>query len=403
MKKPKNYYYQILGVSENASEKEIKETWNKWVFKNHPDRTISVLREELKREPTEEEIKQKKAELTEKMKEVGQAYETLSNSQKRAIYDQQQSGGFFNQGTSGKHWETGSEEDIFSNIFSGFPGFEDIFKRSRRETRARTGRTQAGEKISISLDLSFKESVFGVKKKKKIDLKKVCPSCRQTGAHSLNDIETCLSCNGLGSKSAYRETIFGTVRSQVTCSKCHGTGQKIKKPCSLCKGEKFIIQETEKEFEVPSGIKPNHSYLYSEIGNDGWHGGKRGDVEVLFKVKENDYFKRKGNDIYVDLPVSFAEAVNGSEVEVLTLEGIKKIKLPAGTQSGEYLKSKGKGCFTGINETTRGNFYICLQVRVPQAGEFSSEDCKLLQKICERNDWNPNRDFIKKVHNIIEE
>lgn len=124
---------------------------------------------------------------------------------------------------------------------------------------------------------------------------------------------------------------------------------------------------------------------------------------MLFQVKENSYFKRKGNDIYVDLPVSFAEAANGSTVEVLTLEGVKKITLPMGAQSGEHLISKGKGCFKGINKTTRGDFYICLQVKIPSKGEFKAEDRKLLQEICEKNDWNPNRDFIKKIRSAEEE
>src|SRR4051794_17645873 len=131
------------------------------------------------------------------------------------------------------------------------------------------GRPQPGEKISINLNLNFKESIFGAKKKKKMELNKACPSCRQTGANSPNDIATCLNCNGLGLKSAYRETIFGNVRSQITCSECGGMGQKIKKACMLCKGKKFILQTVEKEFEIPPGTEPNHSYIYPEMGNDG--------------------------------------------------------------------------------------------------------------------------------------
>jgi molecular chaperone DnaJ len=160
---------------------------------------------------------------------------------------------------------------MFSNIFRDFPDISDIFGPRRRETHSesRSGRSQAGEKISITINLNFKESIFGAKKRKKIELNKACPSCRQTGAHSPNDIVTCLNCNGLGLKSAYRETIFGNVRSQVTCPECRGVGQKIKKVCILCKGEKFIPQGVEKEFEIPPGIEPNRSYIYPEMGNDG--------------------------------------------------------------------------------------------------------------------------------------
>src|SRR6266498_2455956 len=193
MKKEKNYYYQVLGVDKKASQKEIEAARNKCNFENHPDRTVSILKAELKREPTEQEIEKKRAELTKKTQEINEAYEVLSDPQKRTIYDQQQSGDFFNQNSSGHQWSN-SEEDIFSDIFRNFPGMEDIFgepRRNRSYSETRVGRPQAGEKISISLNLSFKESVFGTTKKKRIELNKACPSCRQTGANSPNDIETC--------------------------------------------------------------------------------------------------------------------------------------------------------------------------------------------------------------------
>jgi molecular chaperone DnaJ len=222
--------------------------------------------------------------------------------------------------------------------------------------------------------LTFKESVFGTKKDVTLNLQKVCTNCRQSGAHSPNDIQECSSCQGTGTVNAIQRTVLGTIRTQITCSRCQGEGRKIKRKCEKCKGTKFISKQETIPFVIPVGVKSGERLRYKGIGNDGWYGGERGDIYIIIKVKENPYFQRKGNDIHVNLPISFLDAILGGKVKAITLEtkvqngivkDLEEVEIPAGSQHGDYLIRRGRGCYLETNRSVRGDLYICLQVKFP--------------------------------------
>lgn len=380
----KKKYYDILGVSENASETEIKSAYRKLTLRWHPDRWASKPEKE-------------KQQAEEKMKEINQAYEVLSNPEKRGNYDRYGSAEGFAQGPPES--EFGRGEDFFKDIFNTFFGGGDDYSRQRAHTGDRT-RPQAGSDILVNVSLSFKESVLGVKKKKTLELEKICGVCRQTGAASRSDIIECPTCQGRGIVNTIQRTVLGAIRTQVICSRCQGEGKIVKKKCRECGGKKFVTQAETIELNIPRGINPEKKLRYQGIGNDGWYGGERGDIYVAIKIKENSYFQRKNNDIHVNLPVSFLDAILGSVVEVITLEGLEKISLPVGSQNGDYLTLRSRGCYLGINKSARGDFYIWLQIKLPKKVTLATE--RILRNIQKETSWNPNQDFIEKNKDIID-
>ena len=246
----KKSYYDVLGVSENASEEEIKKAYRKLALKWHPDR-----------HPPE-----KRVEAEEKFKEIGQAYEILSNPEKRRSYDQYGSENPFGQSSSAGGF--GQGESIFKDIFDTFFGRGTDYSGQESYSKSQT-RIKKGSDIEIDLVLTFKESVLGVEKKISIELEKVCNSCRQTGAASVSDIVVCPTCQGRGVINTIQRTILGIIRNQVTCSLCQGSGKKIKKKCWHCGGKKFTKQKEIIELSIPCGSPPDKQLRYQGIGNDG--------------------------------------------------------------------------------------------------------------------------------------
>jgi len=246
----KKSHYDILEVPKDASEEEIKKAYRKLALKWHLDR-----------HPPE-----RKAEAEEKFKEIGQAYEVLSNPEKRRNYDQYGSENPFGQNASAGGFRQG--ESIFKDIFDTFFGREAEYSGQESYSGNQT-KTQAGNDILIDLTLTFKESVLGVKKKISIDLEKACSICRQTGAATLSDIVDCPACRGRGVINTIQRTILGTIRNQVTCSQCQGSGRKIKKKCGYCGGKKFTKQKEIIELSIPRGVQPEKRLRYQGIGNDG--------------------------------------------------------------------------------------------------------------------------------------
>jgi molecular chaperone DnaJ len=381
----KKNYYDVLGVSKNASEAEIKSAWRKLTLKYHPDRWVN-----------KSETEKKQAE--EKMKEINQAYEVLSNPEKRQNYDRYGNAEGFAQGPPEGGFGRG--EDFFKDIFDTFFGGGGDHSGRRTYSEDRT-RPRAANDILINITLSFKESVLGVRKKVVLELERACNACQQTGAASRSDIGECPTCQGRGVVNAIQRTVLGAIRTQITCSSCQGEGKIIKKKCRECGGKKFVTQKETIELNIPRGIQPEKKLRYQGIGNDGWYGGARGDIYVAIKVKENPYFQRKSDDIHIKLPISFLDAILGSTVEVITLEGVEKISVPAGTQNGDHLTLRNRGCYLGINKTARGNFYIWLQVKLPKKITPATE--RILCNLQQETSWNPNRDFIEKNKDIIDQ
>ncbi|WNE40312.1 MAG: Chaperone protein DnaJ [Mycoplasmataceae bacterium] len=375
----KKDYYDILGVGRKATEAEIKTAYRKLALQWHPDKNPN-----------------NKAEAEEKMKEVNQAYEVLGDSVKRQNYDRYGSAEGFGSGTG----DFGRGESVFEDIFSTFFGGResDYFNQGTRSREK--NHPQTGTDILINVNLTFKESILGVKKKVILELEKACTSCQQTGAASQNDIIECSICQGRGVVNTVQRTVLGAIRTQVACSHCQGEGKTIKKKCPECKGRKIVNQKEFIDLNIPRGINPEKKLRYQGIGNDGWYGGAKGDIYVTIKVKENSYFQRKDNDVHINLPISFLDAILGNSVEIITLEGLEKISIPSGSQNGEHLVLRGRGCFLGVNKNNRGNLWIWLQVKLPKKITPSSE--MILRGLQKETNWNPNHDFIEKNKDVFD-
>lgn len=386
----KKDYYDVLGIKKTASENEIKTAYRKLALKWHPDRWVNSSGEE-----------KKKAE--EQMKEVNQAYGVLSDKKKRQNYDRYGSEQPFSQQSRGgfEGFNSGASASFFEDILDSF-GFGN--ERGFRQTKTQTNQEvepRPGQDLNFSIPLTFRESVLGTKKKISFEVERACLDCKQSGARSPTDIIECSNCRGQGIVNVIQRTIFGTVRTQTTCSNCRGQGKIIKKKCERCEGQKFIIQKETMEINIPRGIQPDQKIRYQGVGNDGLYHEKKGDIYITIKVRENSYFQRKGNDIHVSLPISFLDAILGKEVDLITVEGIEKISVPTGTQISDYFILPNRGCYLGINKSSRGDFYIWWKVRLPKSVTLETKE--ILQNIQEKTNWDPNREFIKKNRHLLEE
>lgn len=375
--KKKKSYYEVLGVSSASSDEEIKKAYQKLAFKWHPDRNQNNRKE-----------------AEEKMNELNEAFSVLGNSESRKKYD------YFGE-------TQGGEED-FSQDFSGFQDssffdFEKIFdfftggERSRGSSSTKT----QGEDITLEISLTFKEFIFGVVKSVVFKKKKACTYCKQTGAYSTSDIIVCSFCQGRGIINVSQRVGFGGgyARIQKTCDKCFGEGKVIKQKCSFCLGKKLIVVSESINLEIPRGVQLETNYKYPNLGNEGSLGGKKGDLWVNFKIKENPYFQRKNFDIHVIVSISFLDAILGNTVEVVTLEGIEKVSLHSGTQTESLTKLSGRGCYLGVGREGRGDFYIWWRVEVPKV---VNEECRrILTNLKDKMDWDSNKDFVKKNRDVI--
>lgn len=382
-------YYEILGVSEDASQDEINKAYRKLSFKWHPDFLARKSKEE-------------KEEANKKMAEINQAYEVLKDEKKKKYYDNfgdsSDSKGF--GGGFGESSSNSDIEDILQNFFGFNSGSRSAgnsgYSQRENHYKSKENRQKSPDDILISINLSFRESVLGIEKEVDIPLKRSCLKCNQKGYESFSDVVVCPNCRGSGSVF----TSIGFFQMNTSCSRCFGTGQFVNKKCSVCSGRLFINRREKIKINIPRGIQLDKRIRYQGVGNDGIN-SKRGDVYVDVKIEKHSYYYRKGNDIYTDLPISFLDAILGSIVEVITLEGIEKIIVPKGTQNNDYVVINNKGCYLGINKSSRGNFYIIFQIKIPR--NLSEWSRNLLQdlKINTEKSWNPNRDFIEKNKNIL--
>ena len=311
-------YYDRLGVSKDASQDEIKRAYRKMSKKYHPD---------INKEPGAEE----------KYKEVQEAYETLSDDQKRAAYDQYGPDGA-NAGFGGQGGFGGFDGG------AGFGGFEDIFSSFFGGGASRNPNApRQGDDLQYRVNLSFEEAVFGAEKEVHYNREATCKTCSGSGAKPGTSPVTCGRCHGQGVINVDTQTPLGVMRRQVTCDVCHGTGQEIKDPCQTCHGTGHEKQSHKVSVKIPAGVETGQQIRLAGQGEAGFNGGPYGDLFVIINVNPSDKFTRDGSTIYYTLNISFVQAALGDTVEVPTVHGNVEMTIPAGTQTGKTFRLKGKG------------------------------------------------------------
>ncbi len=312
-------FYDRLGVSKDASQDEIKRAYRKMSKKYHPD---------INKEPGAEQ----------KYKDVQEAYETLSDEQKRAAYDQYgpdgaNSGGFGGQGFGG-----------FDGAGAGFGGFEDIFSSFFGGGATRNPNApRQGDDLQYRVELDFEEAIFGTEKEVRYNREATCHTCDGSGAAAGSHPETCSRCHGAGVINVDRQTPLGMMRSQVTCDVCHGTGQEIKNPCPTCHGSGHERQAHTVTVKIPAGVETGQQVRLQGQGEAGTNGGPYGDLYVMITVRPSKEFERDGSTIYYTLDITFVQAALGDKVEVPTVHGDVELSIPAGTQTGKTFRLRGKG------------------------------------------------------------
>ena len=334
----KRDYYDVLGVSKGANEDEIKKAYRKLAKKYHPDANPG--------DKTAEE----------KFKEVNEAYEVLSDTQKRAQYDQFGHAAF-EQGMGGGGGFYGGADFDMSDIFSMF-GFGG-------GSAARRNGPMRGRDVNITIQISFEEAVFGCKKDIQVNVTDTCDTCHGTGAKPGTHAETCRKCNGTGQERVVQQSIFGTMQTTRTCSACRGTGKTIKDPCPSCRGTGFVKKNKKYEITIPKGIDHGQTIRLSGKGEAGINGGGYGDLLVTVYVKPHTYFVRKGMDIYSDKTISFTEAILGGEITINTIYGEEKYTVKPGTQPNTVITLKNCGVPSLRNEKIKGNQVVTLKVSIP--------------------------------------
>jgi len=363
----KRDYYEVLGVSRNANDDEIKKAYRKLALQYHPDRNPG------------------NKEAEEKFKEAAEAYEILSNKEKRARYDQ-----FGHAGLEGQFSGGGmSMDDIFSqfgDIFSsfGFGGFGGF--GSSRGTRRHVNR---GGDLRVKVKLNLKEVNDGVKKKIKVNKYVTCPECHGSGAENGSASETCSTCNGTGEITRITQGIFGRMQTSSVCPTCGGEGKIIKKKCTHCRGEGVVKGEDLIELEIPAGVEDGMQLKVRGKGNMGAHNGVPGDLIILVEEEKNNELERDGSNLIYNLFISFPQAALGCQVDIPTVDGKARIKIAAGTQSGKILRLKGKG-LPILNSYGRGDLLININVWTPK--KLSKEESSILENLLNSNNFKPTPD-----------
>jgi molecular chaperone DnaJ len=338
----KRCYYEVLQVTKTASEAEIKKAYRKLAMKFHPDRN-----------PDDPEAE-------EKFKEINEAYDVLSDPQKRAAYDQFGHAGVDGSaggGGGGFGGGFGDFSDIFGDIFGG--GF-------------RRG-PEPGNDLQYELSISLEEAVKGTKVDIRIPTKEICEACHGTGAEPGTEVETCPTCGGQG-QVRVQQGFFAVAQ---TCPTCHGTGKKIKTPCKVCHGEGYVHDTKTLSVNIPAGVDTGDRIRLQGEGEAGEPGAPNGDLYVRIRVKRHPIFERDGNTLYCELPISFTKVALGGTIEVPTLDGKAELKIPAGTQSGQRFKLTGKGV-KSVRSSRVGDLIVQVNVETPV--KLTSEQKELLEK-----------------------
>lgn len=354
----KKDYYEILGLQKGASEDDIKKAFRKLAIQYHPDKNKG----------------DKEAE--EKFKEINEAYQVLTDPEKKAQYDQfgtTDFNGGFGAGFDGgfDFSDIGGFGDIFDSFFGG--GFSG--------RRRRTG-PERGADIEYTLNLTFEEAVFGVEKEISIHRNETCETCKGSGSKPGTSPKTCDKCGGTGQMRTQRNTPLGSFVSMSTCDKCGGKGKVILEPCSNCRGAGKERKHRKITVNIPAGVDTGNVLPLRGQGEHGANGGPPGDLYINIKVASHQIFKRKGFDIYIDAHISFAKAALGTELKVPTVDGEVKYQVPAGTQPGTVFRLKGKGV-PRVNSAGRGDQYVNVVVDIPK--NLNEKQKELLRQFMEQS------------------
>lgn len=352
----KRDYYEVLGVSKNASDSELKSAYRKLAKKYHPD------------------INPGDKEAEAKFKEASEAYAILSDADKRRQYDQFGHAAFeggAGGGAGGFDFSGMDMGDIFGDIFGDFFG-------GGSRSRARNNGPMKGQNIRTSVRINFKEACFGVDKELDIVLKDECESCHGTGAKPGTSPQTCSKCGGKGQVVFTQQSLFGVVRNVQSCPDCHGTGKIIKERCPDCSGSGYISRKRNISVAIPAGIDNGQCVRIRDKGEPGINGGERGDLLVEVIVGNDPIFKRQDRDIYSTVPITFTKAALGGDIRIRTIDGEVIYNVKAGTQTDTRVRLRGKGVPSLRNKQIRGDHYVNLVVQVPT--KLNGQQKELLQE-----------------------
>jgi molecular chaperone DnaJ len=365
----KRDFYEVLGVSKSASEKEIKDAYRKLAIKYHPDRNPDNPEAEVK------------------FKEAAEAYEILGNTEKKQKYDQYGHQAFDGGGYGGFSGGGMSMEDIFRNFGDVFGGggspFDAFFGGN-----SGGGRSSRGSSIRVSIKVTLEDVVNGVKKKINVTKKTKCGTCNGSGADQVpNAKEICKSCSGKGVTYKVQNTFLGSFQTQTTCSTCSGEGQVILKPCKTCKGKAVVEGKELVEIDIPSGVQDGMSLSMRGAGNQSESGGQSGDLIIQIIEEPHHDFMRDGNHIIYNLNLNFAQLALGDHIEIPIVGGKVKMTIKQGTQPGKVLKLSGKGV-PDINGYGRGDQLIIVNAWVPQ--QLTKEEKEYMEKLKNSSNFNPD-------------
>ena len=384
----KRDFYEILGVSKSATQDEIKKAYRKVAMQYHPDRNPG----------------DKAAE--EKFKEAAEAYEILSDTDKRSQYDRFGHNAFGPGRNAGGFSGSMNMDDIFSqfgDIFGDDSPFGSFFGSNSRRSSGSRQRGIRGSNLRIKIKLNFEEMAKGASKTVKVKKYIPCSTCHGSGAKDKNSTQTCGTCGGSGQVRRVQNTFLGQMQTVTTCPTCNGEGVTITNKCTVCKGDGRIYGEETVTLEIPAGVQEGMQLSITGKGNAGERGGANGDLIVLIEEETHPNLQRDGLNVAYDLHISFPEAVFGTQVEVPTIDGKAKIKIPAGTQSGKIFRLKGKG-FPSVNSYEKGDQLIHVNIWTPQ--HLSSEEKKVLEKLQESDNFQPkpekgDKSFFDKVREMF--
>lgn len=373
MAEQKRDYYEVLGVEKNASDDELKKAYRKLAKKYHPDANPD-----------------NKKEAEAKFKEVNEAYENLSDPQKRRMYDQfghegpagfgGGQGGYYSYSTSGfDGFDMGDLGDIFSSIFGG--GFG-----TRGSSRQNAGPTK-GADLRYNMEITFEESFLGVEKEISINREDTCDTCHGSGAKPGSKVDTCTMCGGSGQIKQVQTTILGQMQTTRTCPTCHGEGKIIKEPCETCRGRGTVKKQTKIKVKIPAGIDENQTVVLRGEGAPGVKGGPKGDLYITVHIKRHSIYTRQDYNVLCDIPITFTQATLGAELKIPLVDGSTTVfKIPEGTSTGTRFRIKGKG-FKGVNRNYEGDLIFTVEIQTPK--RLSKEQRELLVQLAKTMNEQP--------------